>query len=317
MVDKVIATLPALVRPLIEARLPDWLEPRWFSEPQDALALLDGAEIAWLDIGNLKEIAAAVAYARDVRWLHTALAGLDFMPLELLAARNIRVSNGAGLSAITIAEYVVMGMLTIAKGYREVVRAQDRHEWLSDAPRKMEIADTHALVIGYGGIGKAIVQRLKAMDVRVTVVRRTPDASGHTLGPDQWRARLSEFDWVVLAVPATAETGRMLGFGELAAMKPSAVLLNIARGSLVDQDALTAALRENRLGGAFLDVTDPEPLPPDHPLWSLGNAHITMHLSGRSQTLLFERSAERFLENLPRYRAGEPLRYQVDLARGY
>ncbi len=252
-----------------------------------------------------------------MRWLHTALAGLDFLPLETLAAQNTLVSNGAGLSAITIAEYVVMGMLTIAKGYREVVRAQDRHEWLPDAPRKTEVAGTHALVIGYGGIGKAVEQRLKAMDVQVTVVRRTPDAAGRTLDPGQWRSRLGEFDWVVLAVPATAETGCMVGASELAAMKKGAVLLNIARGSLVDQNALMAALRENRLGGAFLDVTDPEPLPPDHPLWSLDNAHITMHLSGRSQTRMFERSAERFLENLPRYRACEPLRYQVDLARGY
>ena len=176
---------------------------------------------------------------------------------------------------------------------------------------------TRALVLGYGGIGKLVEPRLLAFGVGVTVVRRTPDASGRTLGPDQWRARLGEFDWVILALPATPETERMVGARELAAMKKTAVLMNFARGNLVDQDALVAALKGGVIGAAFLDVTDPEPLPPGHPLWSLDNAHISMHLSGRSQNKMFERSAERFLEDLPRYRAGEPLRYQVDLALGY
>ena len=100
-------------------------------------------------------------------------------------------------------------------------------------------------------------------------------------------------------------------------MKPGAVLVNIARGSVVDQDALVEALKARSIAAAFLDVTEPEPLPADHPLWRLDNAHITMHLSGRAQTLMFPRSASRFLENLARYRAGEPLRHQVDLALGY
>jgi len=225
------------------------------------------------------------------------------------------VTNGAGINAITIAEYVLMGMLTVAKGYREVVRAQERHEWLTDSPGKVELAGSRALLLGYGAIGKLIEARLGAFDVAVTVVRRTPGAGA--LGPGQWRERLGEFDWVILAVPATAETEALIGAAELAAMKPSAVLLNIARGSVVDQAALVDALGARRIGAAFLDVTDPEPLPAQHPLWSLDNAHITMHLSGRSQTLMFRRSAERFLDNLARWRAGEPLQHRVDLARGY
>ena len=116
---------------------------------------------------------------------------------------------------------------------------------------------------------------------------------------------------------ATAETVRMIGAAELAAMKPGAVLVNVARGTVVDQAALVDALRERRLGAALLDVTDPEPLPPDHPLWSLDNAYITMHLSGRAQSLMFQRSAQRFLDNLQRYRRGEALQHQVNLALGY
>jgi phosphoglycerate dehydrogenase-like enzyme len=146
-------------------------------------------------------------------------------------------------------------------------------------------------------------------------VRRS--AGEGVLTPDQWRARLGEFDWVILAVPGTAETEGMIGAAEIAAMKPSAVLVNVARGSVVDQDALVAALTDRRIGGAFLDVTTPEPLPADHPLWSLPNAHVTMHLSGRAQAKMFKRAAARFLDNLGRYKRGEPLWPQVDFKLGY
>src|SRR5690606_38213941 len=145
----------------------------------------------------------------------------------------------------------------------------------------------------------------EAFEVEVSVVRRSGGEGA--LGPDEWRARLGEFDWVILAAPATPETDAMIGAEELAAMKADAVLVNIGRGAVVDQDALVAALEDKRIGGAFLDVTTPEPLPGDHKLWSLDNAHVTMHLSGRAQDRMFVRSAERFIVNCRRYVAGEPL----------
>jgi phosphoglycerate dehydrogenase-like enzyme len=206
-------------------------------------------------------------------------------------------------------------MLTVAKGYRDVVRAQDRREWLMDSPGKVELFGSKALLLGYGAIGKLIEERLKPFGVDVSVVRRS--AGKNTLGPNQWRERLSDFDWVILAVPATSETDGMIGADELASMKTSATLINIARGSVVDQDALVSALQAKEIGAAFLDVTTPEPLPADHPLWSLDNAHISMHLSGRAQDKMFIRSATRFLENLERYRDGEPLEPQVNLELGY
>jgi phosphoglycerate dehydrogenase-like enzyme len=206
-------------------------------------------------------------------------------------------------------------MLNVAKGYRDVVRAQDRHEWLPDSPGKVELAGSRALILGAGAIGAHIETRLKAFDVEVVTVRRTPTAG--CLGPTEWQAQLGAFDWVILAVPATAETNKLIGAAELAAMKPNATLINIARGSVVDQEALVEALRDKAIGAAFLDVTDPEPLPSDHPLWGLDNAHITMHLSGRAQDKMFARSVARFLDNLARYQAGEKLTNQVDLALGY
>jgi phosphoglycerate dehydrogenase-like enzyme len=312
---KIIAALPGLIKPLIEAQLPDWIDVRWFMTKEEAFTHGAEAEIGWFDMYSKVDMAAAIANASQLKWLHSIYAGVDGLPLDLLIERGVAFTNGAGVSAVTIAEYVIMGMLTVAKGYRDVVRAQDRHEWLQDSPGKIELAGSKALLIGYGAIGKLIDTRLQAFDVDVTVVRRTPGLN--TLSPDQWRDRLGEFDWVILAMPATPETVGMIGAAELAVMKPDAVLINIARGTVVDQDALVAALTQKSIGAAFLDVTDPEPLPVDHPLWSLDNVHITMHLSGRAQTKMYQRSAARFLENLGLFRAGTPLRYQVDLSLGY
>ncbi|MBY4637999.1 D-2-hydroxyacid dehydrogenase [Sphingopyxis sp. XHP0097] len=312
---KTVTVLSGLIRPLVENRLPDWVEPRFFLSKDEAMALAPEAEIGWFDMYDKKDMAAVITGATNLKWLNSIYAGVDGMPLDLLARRGTVVTNGAGINAITIAEYVVMGMLTIAKGYREVVRAQDRREWLTDSPGKIELFGSKALLLGYGAIGKLVEERLRAFAVDVTIVRRSPGKD--TLTPDQWRERLGEFDWVILAVPATPETDGMIGAAELAAMKPTATLVNIARGSVVDQDALVAALDQKRLGAAFLDVTTPEPLPEDDPLWSLDNAHITMHLSGRAQDKMFVRSAERFLENLDRWKTGEDVTPQVNLTLGY
>ena len=310
-----ITALSSLIRPLVEPRLPDWVEPRWFTSGEEALAVAPEAEIGWFDMYDHAAMAETVRAATGLKWLNSIYAGLDFLPLDTLAERKVTITNGAGINAITIAEYVVMGMLTIAKGYREVVRAQERREWLLDSPGKRELAGSKALLLGYGAIGKLIHTRLEAFDVEVTVVRRSGGEG--VLTPDQWRAQLGEFDWIILAVPATRETDGMIGASELAAMKSDAVLVNIARGSVIEQAALVEALQDRRIGGAFLDVTTPEPLPEDHPLWALDNAHVTMHLSGRAQDKMFLRSADRFIENLARYERGEPLEPVFDPARGY
>jgi len=310
-----VAVLSALARPLLEPRLPRWVEPRWYQTTDELYALAPQAEIGWLDLYKKEDMAEAIRRAAKLRWLNSIYAGVDGFPLEVMRERGVTFTNGAGINAITIAEYVVMGMLTVAKGYREVVRAQDRHEWLMDSPGKVELAGSRALLLGYGAIGKLIDARLAAFEVEVVKVRRTPGPD--TLGPDQWRARLGEFDWVILAVPATPDTDAMIGTAELAVMKPSAVVINIARGAVVDQEALVAALAEKSFAAAFLDVTTPEPLPADHPLWDLPNAHVTMHLWGRAQDKMFARSVERFLANLDCWRRDEPVEPRVDLELGY
>ena len=136
------------------------------------------------------------------------------------------------------------------------------------------------------------------------------------IGPDDWRARLGEFDWVILAAASTSQTPGIVGEAELKAMKPTARIANVARGELIDQPALVRALNEDRLAGALLDVTDPEPPPPDDPIWLAKNALLTSHSSAVS-TSYQPRAAALFLDNLARYRKGEPMKNRVDLELGY
>lgn len=309
------AVLPALARPLVEPQLPAGLDVAWFASREEALALAPTAEIGWLDNNDPRAWAETVAAASKLKWLSTIYAGLDPLDKAQLRAQGTRVTNGSGVNAHTVAEYAVMGALVAAKRFDQVVRAADRHEWPLDAPGKLELFETSALVIGYGTIGRLIGERLAGFGVTVTGVTRT-GAPG-TIGPDDWRARLPEFDWIFLAAPGTEANSNMIGEAELRAMKSSAWIINVGRGALIDQDALVEALHKRRIGGAFLDTVTPEPLPPDHPLWTAPNAIHSMHLSGRSQTRMFLRAAALFVENAHAFVEGRALKNEVDLEAGY
>ena len=310
-----VAVFTAAVRPYLEHRLPESVQPLWFDTPEQLLERAPQAEIGWFDVFGSDAMAQSIMRAEKLRWLSSVAAGVNHLPLHVLAERGAVFTNGAGLNSSAIAEYAVMGMLAMAKGYRDVVRAQDRHEWLHVPPGTGELADTSALIVGAGGIGNRVAHLLRAFDVSVTEVRRT--AVPGVLRPDEWRERLGQFDWVIIAVPSTPETNHMVSGAEFAAMKPGAVILNFARGVVTGTVGLLAASDSGHLGGAFLDVTDPEPLPADHPLWSRENVHISMHLSGRSQQSIMRRGVERFLANMPKFLAEEPLDYAVDLKAGY
>ncbi|MFS0774054.1 D-2-hydroxyacid dehydrogenase [Sphingomonas sp. 1P08PE] len=311
-----VAVMPAIARGLIEPHLPAGIEPRWFTSPDEAKAAIADATIAWVDMQPTSLVAETIRAAGPrLRWVSTLYAGLDAFPLGRLRDGGVTVTNGSGINAVAVAEYAVMGMLVAAKRFDKVVRLADAREWPWDAPGKVELAGTRALVVGYGTIGRAIGERLTGLGVAVDGVTRS--GRDGTLRADAWRARLGDYDWLVLAAPSTGETRAMFGAAELAAMKRSAWLINIARGDMIDQDALVAALGDGRLAGAFLDPTDPEPLPADHPLWSAPNAILSMHLSGRSQTTMFQRAAALFLDNLVAWQAGRPMQNVVDLAIGY
>jgi phosphoglycerate dehydrogenase-like enzyme len=316
-------SLPEDFRPFLEGRLPPDCEPVWFSAgitdyEQTAQAAAD-AEVAWIALYPPPRVAPVVERAKKVRWIATSLAGVNGWPLREMAERGIILTNGAGLGANIVSDFAVMGVLVLAKNFRELVYAQDRKEFVARAPGTGELDGSRALVIGYGQIGRAIGERLKAFGVEVTGVRRNPGGEAGVIGPGDWKGRLGEFDWIVLAAASTRETARMIGREELAAMKPTAGLVNIARGDLIDQAALIEAMHAGALGGAFLDVTDPEPAPQSDPIWTTPGVILTSHTAGRSHSGrgTTERAAALFLDNLQRWQAGQPLLNQVDLELGY
>ncbi|RSY88612.1 D-2-hydroxyacid dehydrogenase [Sphingomonas koreensis] len=309
------AVLPALARPLIESGLPAGIEPHWFASREEAIAMVADADIAWVDMMRPDWTGEAAAAGARLKWLSTIYAGIDAFDVDLLKTRGTILTNGVGINAIAVAEYAVMGMLAAAKRFDQVVRMADRREWPADAPGKVELFETRALIVGYGAIGRMIGDRLAAFGVDVTGVTRS--GRDGTLTPDQWRERLGDYDWLVLAAPSTGDTHALIGTAELAAMKPGAWLVNVARGDMVDQPALIEALEKRRIAGAFLDVVDPEPLPDDHPLWTTPNVIHSMHLSGRSQAKMFMRAAALFLENARAFAEGRPMKNVVDLDAGY
>lgn len=309
------AVLPASARPLFEGRLPADLEVSWFNSIDEAGSLIADAEIAWVDNQNPQTASSVIAKGTKLKWLFSLLAGIDAYPLDLLARRGTIVTNGSGINAVTVAEYTVMGMLVAAKRFDEVVRIADRHQWCIHPPGRTELDGSSAMIIGHGTIGRLIGDRLAAFGVRVTGVTRSGREG--TLKPDQWRTTLGQFDWLILAAPATVETRSMIGTEELAAMKSTAWLINIARGTMVDSAALIAALGARQIAGAFLDTVDPEPLPTDHPLWTAPNVIHSMHLSGRSQSRMIPRAVDLLLDNLAAFRTGRAMRNVVDLDIGY
>ncbi len=307
--------LPERFRAETEARLPAEVEVAWYADAEAAPAAVRGADVLWLNMWERAQIQAALAAGDELRWVSMHGAGVDGLPLDLLRGRRLTLTNGAGLHAMPISEYAVLGMLALAKGFPALVRAQDRKQWLDSPPAFGELHGTKALIVGYGGIGRAIGERLRAFGVEVVGARRHPVAAGE-IAAEAWRDRLGEFDWVILASPLTNSTRAQVGAAELGAMKPTAVLVNIARGGLVDEAALAGALRDGRLAGAYLDVTSEEPLPSGSDLWTLPNLILTPHSSWASQRFA-ARAADLFLDNLDRFGAGRPLRNIVDLDAGY
>jgi len=297
------------MRALVEPLLPEWIEASWWNLPEELVALAPQAEIGWFDLHEKPPVLAAVEGATDLRWLNTAYAGVNWLPLADLERRGVALTCGRGLTATAVAEFAVMTMLTVAKDFPALVRAQDCREWLEHAPGTRELAESQALILGQGAIGQSIDRILRGFGVETETMRRSSGLA--------WKPRIGEFDWIVLALPGTPETRGLIGAAEFEVMKPEAVLVNCARANIVDEAALVEALREKRIAAAVLDVTDPEPLPPGHPLWALDNAHLTMHLSGIPTPASLRRAAERFARNCEHFRNAEPLEARVDLKLGY
>lgn len=258
-----------------------------------------------------------LAQAKRLRWIQLTSAGVEQVLSAPEFRRDVVVTNTRGIHGDVMAEYTAAVMLALRWRLPALVRDQQARRW---RPAMVEpLAGATLGVVGLGAIGGAIARRGASLGMRVLGVRRTPapvDGVERVYGPDGLLEMLPECDFVVLVVPTTGETTRMIGAAELAAMKPTACLVNVARGSVVDEAALVAALREGRLGGAALDVFDEEPLPPDSPFWDLENVLVTPHIAGMPVDY-WQRVLDIFLDNVARWRAGQPLRNRVDPERGY
>lgn len=254
------------------------------------------------------------AVTPEVRWIHVLGAGVDKFPLEIVGDRILTCSRGAAAPAI--AEFVLAAMLAVEKKIPEV--------WITEPPEHWGGVGLGGLrgrtlgLVGLGAIGLEVARRALAFDMRVVAFRRTTARS--PLDGVEVVATLEDLlgasDHVVVAAPATPATRHLLSADAFAAIKPGAHVVNVARGSLVDQDALIAALDDGRLAAASLDVVDPEPLPAGHPLYTHPKVRLTPHISWSSVATL-ERTIGIFTENLRRYEAGEPLQGLVDVAAGY
>jgi phosphoglycerate dehydrogenase-like enzyme len=231
---------------------------------------------------------------------------------------NFTLCNARGVMTIAVAEHFVAMLMALARRLPQHVDDRRTKRWQRQ-PVYSEVAGTTVCLVGLGEIGTAIARRCLGLEMNVVGVRKRA-ASGHELVRrvyplDRLTEAISQADHVVLTLPATPETVNLVDAGVLAAMKPGAYLYNLARGGLVDEDALVAALHSGHLAGAGLDVFAQEPLPDDSPLWELDNVIVTPHAAGRS-VREFDRLCDLFVENLGRYRRGVPLVNAVALDGG-
>ena len=265
--------------------------------------------------------------APKLRWLQFPGAGVDSLATTGLLSVNssVIVTTAAGIHAETISEYVFGSMLMFNWNWPQMVRLQDNHVWARSATwyhlGGRELAGQTLGIIGLGHIGRRISQLAHAFGMRVLGMRRSlsgeqePDVDQLFL-PEQLHELLRLCDYVVISVPLTRETEKLIGEDELRVMRSNAYLVNIARGRVIDEQALIQALREGWIAGAGLDVTDEEPLPSESPLYSMPNVILTPHISGNSAHY-DTRLAALFADNLKRYRLGQKLQNQYEPSRGY
>jgi phosphoglycerate dehydrogenase-like enzyme len=259
-----------------------------------------------------------LAAAPRLKWVHTSSAGVERALFPEMVVHPAVMTNARGVASSVIAEHAFALILAFTRRLPVAFRNQQERRW-EHAPC-LEIGGQTLGIIGLGRIGREVARRAAAFDMRVLAVDMNPSDKPEEVTALWPRERLldlcTEADIVFNCTPHTAQTAKMIGREQFARMKPTALFVNISRGAVVDQEALIAALREERIAGAALDVVDPEPLPADSPLWEMPNVILVAHHAASSQHS-FARGHDLFCENLRRYVAGEPLLNIVDKQAGF
>lgn len=288
-------------------------------EREVALAEAKDAEIALLG-AFAREI---LETAQNLKWAHIPWAGIDSL-LDSVRKTQAIVTCGKGVFDAPMADHVFALLLALTRQINFFLRYQIAGIWKREVPTSSltDLWGKTMGIIGLGNIGREVARRASAFGMRVLAVKRRPAAvseepvDGLFLGYEGMRLMLPECDVVVVTSALTPQTRYLLGPSELASMKKGAILINVARGSVIDERALVDALNSGHLAGAGLDVFEEEPLPPTSPLWRMPNVVITPHVGGLSERTR-QRVFERFLDNLRRFLSGEPLLGVVDKEAGY
>lgn len=321
----------------IQHRFSYWVPPDWFVErlrkdfPSiESIHLKSyrelGDQIEDTDILISYSMRAEVfARAKRLRWIHSTATAVHAVLIPEVVRSHVRVTNAREVQGAVVAEHAIGLMYMLAKRLhitRDFQRAKDwSQEKLWDLnPRPRELRGSSLLVIGMGAIGGNVARVGSAIGMHVTGLREHPQRGSRwverVVGFDSLDAELPKTDFVVLAAPVTEKTKRMLDSVRIAMLKPSAFVINVGRGALLDESALATAIRERKIAGAALDVFDEEPLPPESPLWDIEDIVITPHSAGLSENA-WQRQYELLAENIRRFEAHKPLLGLVDKQRGY
>ncbi len=263
---------------------------------------------------------AIFARATRLRWVHSLSAGVENTLFPELLTSPVTLTNGRGVFKRSLAEFAIAAALYFAKDLRRMVKNQEAGRWTQFDVE--ELHDRTMGIVGYGETGRATAELARPFGMKVLALRRRPELSDHdpllaaVYPPDGLREMLAASDCVVLATPSTSETRHLIGRPEIASMKADAVLINVGRGSVVDEAALISALEAKRIRGAALDVFETEPLPGGSPFYRLENVLLSPHCADHT-TGWRELALTCFLRNLDRFQKGEPLENIVDKHAGY
>jgi phosphoglycerate dehydrogenase-like enzyme len=323
---------------ILHHRFELWNAPGWFVErleknfPQLEIVHLTSYERASEEIRNAEIVIAwsirpeQFKAAAKLRWIHSPAAAVHQLMFPELIKSDVILTNAREVHGPVVAEHVIALIFALAKKIPDAVRLQQRHVWGQEImwrgrPSPRELAGATLGLVGVGSIGREVAKRASALGMRIVAVREHPE-KGKPDGVEQVYASadletlLQQSDYVVLAVPVTASTQKIMNAERFSKMVPSACLINVGRGPLVDEAALAHALHNHQIGGAALDVFEQEPLPADSPLWDLENLLITPHTAGLTEKL-WDRHYALFSEDLRRYLAHQPLLGVVDKNKGY
>lgn len=270
--------------------------------------------------GSKPEVRRILETAPKLEWIHAMFAGLDRSLFPELVASPVPLTNGRGVFSQSLGEFVLLGILYFAKDVDRMLKSRAAHRW--DVYDKVEIRKQTLGIVAHGDIGRAVAWRAKAMGMRVLAQRKNTAARAgdehvdRVYGVDGLHAMLAECDYVAVTAPLTPETTGMIGKREFDLMKPTAVILNVGRGPVIDENALIDALRTKRIRGAALDVFNVEPLPAESPFWELDNVLLSSHCADHVEGWV-EDAVMFFVEQFERWRRGEALRNVVDKRAGY